>query len=188
MTIWFISDTHFGHANILTFMTDEGSLVRPGFSSVEHMDEHIVARWNSAVRPDDVVYHLGDVTFGTVALLDRIMIRLNGRKRLILGNHDKLDANAYRRHFQKILSWRSFDSDVTGCEWTFVACHYPLHPSAFRHDPKMRRFCVHGHTHQRIVRDPGYVNVCVERTNYSPVSLEQVLHMGRESMSQAEAA
>lgn len=79
MTIFFTSDTHFGHANIIPHCK------RP-FASVEEMDETLIANWNAVVNPSDTVYHLGDFCWG-----DRPMDyveRLNGKIHLIVGNHD----------------------------------------------------------------------------------------------------
>jgi calcineurin-like phosphoesterase family protein len=93
VTLFVISDTHFGHANILTFRGQDGALIRPGFSSVEEMDEFMVERWNSVVRPSDHVYHLGDVTMKAPGL--GIVKRLNGKKRLVRGNHDIFRTRLY---------------------------------------------------------------------------------------------
>ena len=62
--IWVISDTHFDHANILNFTDAVGKPTR-NFADVEAMNEHMIERWNSVVKPGDKVYHLGDVLFGT---------------------------------------------------------------------------------------------------------------------------
>ena len=63
--IWVISDTHFRHSNILNFIDhNTGKLVRPMFTDVDAMDEHIIERWNSVVKTGDTVYHLGDVVMG----------------------------------------------------------------------------------------------------------------------------
>jgi len=78
---FYTSDTHFGHEAIL------GLCERP-FSSVAEMDAAMVDAWNSVVRPQDIVYHLGDFAFGGPAHAKQIFRRLNGRKALILGNHD----------------------------------------------------------------------------------------------------
>jgi len=56
-----ISDTHFGHANILTFKKKDGTLLRSGFKDITDHDLELVKRWNSVVAPNDKVYHLGDV-------------------------------------------------------------------------------------------------------------------------------
>lgn len=81
---FYLADTHFCHANILPMQP------RP-FSSIEEHDETLIARWNSVVGPDDLIYHLGDFAFGLTERADRIrwiFSRLNGRKRLCIGNHD----------------------------------------------------------------------------------------------------
>jgi len=174
-TIWFISDTHFNHKNILNFKKEDGSCVREGFSSVEEMNQCMVDNWNESVKDQDIIYHLGDVCFGGKAKTEAILSKLNGRKRLIMGNHDCLDVRFYRNYFQKIMSWRTFDKDVTGCDKTFVACHYPLHKSSFEKRDRGIRFCVHGHTHTQNVDENGYINVCVEQTGYKPVAMDELL-------------
>ena len=168
MTIWFISDTHFDHENILKFKRDDGSPVRD-FISVVEMNETIIARWNEHIRPSDHVYHLGDVTMARGKAwkhIDTIMSRLNGHRRIVLGNHDQLNSEWYFRQFEKVVSYRVLDD--------LLFSHIPVHTDS------LGRFKVnvHGHTHTRPVLlsphhpDPRYINVCVEQTNYTPVSLE----------------
>ncbi|WP_251982314.1 metallophosphoesterase [Methylobacterium sp. B1] len=85
--ILYTSDQHFGHANLIL-----GSMrtLRP-FASVEEHDETLIAAWNSVVRPADEVWHLGDFAYRcTQEHAQRCFDRLNGRKRLIRGNHDLL--------------------------------------------------------------------------------------------------
>jgi calcineurin-like phosphoesterase family protein len=84
--IFFTSDHHWGHANILKFVSPAGTLLRPEFSCVEEMDEAMVDRWNAVVRPQDKVYHLGDVAMKLPALAH--CARCHGHKRLVRGNHD----------------------------------------------------------------------------------------------------
>lgn len=95
MTVFYTSDTHFGHANILKY-TD-----RP-WSTVDEMDAGLIERWNSVVGPGDTVYHMGDVIMN-MRSLDRIQY-LNGNLILMAGNHDpcwegfrKGSQNAIRR-------------------------------------------------------------------------------------------
>ena len=85
--IWVISDTHFQHANILTFKESEtGKLVRGHlFDNVDQMDECMMDNWNSVVKPGDLVYHLGDVFFGNKETFIKKWKLLNGSKRLVLG-------------------------------------------------------------------------------------------------------
>lgn len=77
--VFFTSDTHFNHGNIIRFCN------RP-FSSVEEMNEEMIRRWNETVPEDGLVFHLGDFAWGDK--WKPILERLNGRKVLILGNHD----------------------------------------------------------------------------------------------------
>jgi calcineurin-like phosphoesterase family protein len=81
---FYIADTHLGHERLL-------SMQPRAFASIEEHDEYIVQRWNSVVGDTDIVYHLGDFAFRLGSDGDRIrwlFSRLNGRKYLVLGNHD----------------------------------------------------------------------------------------------------
>lgn len=172
--IWFISDTHFGHTNILSFRSvTNGELIRPGFRDVKHMDEEMIERWNSVVKDNDKVYHLGDVAFGE-RVLDRVMPRLKGRKRLLLGNHDKLDVRAYRRYFQKIRSVQLFIGDKENLG--FICSHYPMHMDELTFLGR-NLLNVHGHIHERTLNDPFYFNISVERINYTPIHYDELMAM-----------
>lgn len=161
--IWFISDTHFFHSNILKFLDKDGLPFRR-FSSIEEMNETIVSNWNAVIAPSDHVYHLGDVTFRYDRPFAELMSRLKGCKRLVIGNHDKLKNQALLKWFDKVMLWRGFK------EHDFTAVHIPLMLSSLRDG----KFCVHGHIHQNLMADPHYINLCVEHTNYAPVHLESL--------------
>lgn len=79
--VFFTSDTHFYHANIIRFCS------RP-FKDVDEMNESLIANWNSVIGLDDIVFHLGDFCFGGAAEWTKVLNRLNGKIYLILGNHD----------------------------------------------------------------------------------------------------
>lgn len=79
--IYFTSDLHLGHANIINHCK------RP-FSSVDEMDERLISMWNARVQPNDTVYILGDLIFRSAAAPESYLSRLRGKKHLILGNHD----------------------------------------------------------------------------------------------------
>ena len=87
--IWFTSDLHFGHQNIIKFCN------RP-WKTVEEMNEGLIANWNSVVKDDDIVFDLGDFAFAPNSKWKEILSRLNGIHYLILGNHAK-----YRHLFEE---------------------------------------------------------------------------------------
>lgn len=161
---WFISDTHFFHANILKFVDDKGHRIRP-FNSLEEMHEVMIERWNSVVKSHDYIYHLGDVTFKYDGVFNNLMHRLNGHKRLTVGNHDKLKNPGLLQHFDKVMFWHGFREE------NFTATHMPLRLDGIRDG----QFCVHGHTHQNKLSDPHYINVCVETRNYTPVHIDEIV-------------
>lgn len=183
MNLWFTSDTHFRHANILAFtyvdrracMVDERTCtytckashpmipLRP-FSNVQMMDEFMIEQWNAVVKPNDHVYHLGDVTMNrgsNAKEVEPILDRLHGHKRLILGNHDVQPVEWYLRWFEKVMSYRVMDG--------ILFSHIPVHPNSLGRF----RANVHGHTHQMCYNRP-YYNICVERTDYQPVAWEEI--------------
>lgn len=85
--IYFTSDFHFSHNNILKFSPK----FRSQFKDITEMDEKLIEMWNSVIKPEDEVYNLGDVCFSRdLNKLKAILRRLNGKHHLILGNHDQL--------------------------------------------------------------------------------------------------
>lgn len=160
---WFISDTHFFHANILKFVDDAGKRIRP-FNSLEEMHEYMIEKWNSVVKDNDYVYHLGDVTFQYHGLFNNLMHRLKGKKRLIVGNHDKIWNPALINNFEKVDLWKGFS------EHNFTAVHIPLMLQSLRDGA----YCVHGHVHQRSLNNPNYINVSVEVRDYTPVNIDEI--------------
>lgn len=180
---FYISDTHFGHKSVWEkFKNADGTPLRD-FQSTEEMDEHMIAQWNSVVGPYDTVYHLGDVVINQ-KFLPQIK-RLNGKKKLIMGNHDIFGFQKYLdAGFYEVCSYRVFVDE-------FVCSHIPLHPDCIS-----SRFItnVHGHLHGNDVMwdvpqfpdgrgghhvgnsiDPRYYSVCVEKLDdYKPISHEDL--------------
>ncbi len=161
---WFISDTHFFHTNILKFTGNDGKRIRP-FDSLEEMHEIMIANWNGVVKDNDYVYHLGDVTFQYHGPFNNLMHRLKGKKRLIVGNHDKIWNPALIANFEKADLWKGFK------EANFTASHMPLPLEGLRDGA----FNVHGHVHQNSLSKPGYINVSVEVRHYTPVNIEEII-------------
>jgi calcineurin-like phosphoesterase family protein len=161
MAKWFISDTHFAHQNILKFEAE----MRP-FKDIDEHDEYLIKMWNALVKETDTIIHLGDVCFKPATKLMEIMPQLNGKKILIRGNHDTLNAKAYLTHFEDVLS--VLEDKKNG----IIYSHYPLHPSQleFRY-----KYNVHGHCHSHTIDDPRYINICVEHTGLAPVHHDYIL-------------
>ena len=157
--VFLISDTHFGHRNIVKFVKKDGQPLRP-WDDVDEMDNALIKNWNSVVSPDDKVYHLGDATMNARSL--NVFYNLNGRKILIKGNHDTQALKHYTPHFKDIRACHELDS--------FVLTHIPIHPS----QKGRYRGNIHGHIHAGKMIDPWYYNVSVEEINYTPVSFDVV--------------
>lgn len=130
------------------------------------MNETIIENWNRVVKPQDKIYHLGDVAMGqSDGAHHNLFKRLNGHKRLIVGNHDKLKSKSLHMNFEKISLWKGFHEEG------FTCVHIPLKIEQLRDGS----VCVHGHIHQNVIPDPRYINVCVEQTGYSPVHMDEII-------------
>lgn len=162
MNTFLISDTHFGHGNILTFKRNDGSMLR-NFPTIEDHDEFLIKQWNSVVRPKDKVYHLGDVGFRNWTSLSEVLDRLNGEKVLIKGNHDGFKPTQYLKYFKDIRGSHILEK--------YILTHIPIHPESICR----WKANIHGHTHYNSYEDQRYINVSVERLDdYKPVSFEEV--------------
>lgn len=154
--IYFTSDTHFGHSRVREFEPS-----RAHFATVEGMNEALIDNWNATVRQRDTVWHLGDFAFGRVNVA--IAGRLNGIKRLVLGNHDLFPITDYQPYFGKIYGACDFKG--------FLLTHIPAHPDSVR--PRFRGN-LHGHLHSSAYDIP-YFNVSVERHGLAPVAFEEIV-------------
>lgn len=171
--VFIVSDTHFGHKNILKYEADkrrpDPATHFPEFASIQEHDEWLVARWNETVRATDTVWHLGDVCFGRSNL--GIVRRLNGVKHLVAGNHDHYPVHEYTQ--VGFLSVRGV-AELHG----YVLTHIPIHP-----DSLQPRYLgnIHGHLHsQRVLTpdgkpDPRYFNAAVENHGLRPVLFDDLV-------------
>lgn len=165
-SVFLVSDTHFGHAGVCRFLRDDGATKLRPWDDPAEMDEAMVELWNQTVKPNDKVYHLGDVVINRRAL--QILHRLNGDKVLIKGNHDIFKLHDYTEHFRDIRGYHVMNN--------MILSHIPVHAES------KGRFSanIHGHTHANRVKvqgniDPWYHCVCVEQTSYRPILFEEVL-------------
>lgn len=158
--VWLISDTHFGHKNILGFKRDDGSPLR-NFDTCHDMDMTMVENWNKVVKPTDKVYHLGDVAFTDAGL--KLLGLCNGHKRLVKGNHDQFKTRRYMEHFEEIYGVRQIDG--------FWMTHVPMHIGSLNR----AKANIHGHLHANKVQgelSEKYFNVSVECIGYTPINFD----------------
>lgn len=165
--IWFTSDTHYQHKNSLTFLREDGITPMRDFSTVEEMNETLIENHNKVVKPNDKIYNCGDVFFGSKDTIQSIWKRLNGHKRLIVGNHDDIKYIVQQQMFQKINMWRMMK------EFGLLVSHVPLHETSIPEG----LINVHGHTHHRGSPTERHKSVCVEMCNYTPIHLEELINI-----------
>lgn len=174
---WVYSDPHFYHQNICTFTNYDGSKVRP-WDDADTMTEEMIEWYNELVSDQDRVYILGDVAF-SVRTMREAVTRLKGRKVLVPGNHDP----------NKLKKYIDLFDDVRGyvVKKGFIMSHIPIHEQSL----SRWQLNIHGHLHNNQVElieedphsgavmsrevDRRYYCACVERTNFRPILLDQIL-------------
>lgn len=158
--VFFISDSHFGHKNIIKYSG------RP-FETVKEMDEALISNWNARVQPEDTIYHIGDFAFGDGSKdPGKYFNRLNGKKHLVLGNHDNKKAIN--------LDWESVGSmsEISVGKQRIVLCHYAMRVWHHSYRGVWQLF---GHSHGSLPENNTLAfDVGVDVWNYSPVSFEEV--------------
>ena len=146
--VWFVSDTHFSHKNILTFCPN----TRLG-SDYSHHDEILIANWQKQVSPHDRVYMLGDIFFCNAERACAIMDRLPGRKHLVYGNHDQVikSNKPLRDRFESTDDYKEISLDGT----KVVLFHFPqLEWNKMHHGA----FALFGHVHGNMNYHPFVIN------------------------------
>lgn len=179
-SIFFISDTHFNHRNIIKYCNrpwssgkDENGESAVSDTDVEAMNEAIIAAWNSTVPKDATVWHLGDFALGDRSKIPELVSRLNGKINLVLGNHD-------HRNIRKLLDAgfnAVYDHPVL-IDKHVILTHEPLE---FLND-NCPFFQIFGHVHDSAHYSTWSKNgacVCVERHGYKPVSFEEIKEKAR---------
>lgn len=212
MTIFFTSDHHFGHANILKY---EDALRRNAhggqFHTVEQMDDYLIDQWNATVSPGDTVYHLGDLSF-KLHTIEEVMPFLNGNVVLVVGNHDpffkrlncaiprmqrEAREDALRLGFSEV--HLQLDVEISGIGQVSLS-HFPYAPPD--HDaladyelrflenrPVMgeEKLLLHGHVHSQWLEQtyrglPPMINVGVEMWGLRPVSEAEIVERFRKKL------
>ncbi len=157
--IWFTSDPHYGHANILKYSK------RP-FADPQEMDAFLIKNWNAVVRPDDYVWMLGD--FAMTGKRDRLanyLSQLNGEKYAIFGNHDVgglyADAGLQREFFKGCFDLKQIkieDPEAFQGYQRITLCHYSMRVWNKSHHGA---YHLYGHSHGSLPEDEGYLGMDV---------------------------
>lgn len=161
-TLWFTSDTHFGHAGIIQHS-------HRMFRTVDEMDEVMMERWNERVKPNDHIFFLGDFSFHRPVRTLEILAGLNGIKYLIRGNHDRnnlstacvsmFDGGADHYH------------EITVGSQLLVLCHFAFRSWNGSHHGSWN---LHGHSHGNLPSQGRQLDVGVDTHEYYPYSFEEV--------------
>lgn len=172
--IYFISDTHFGHENVIHFCD------RP-FANMQEMNAALISNWNSRVKGNDTVYILGDMFF-RCENPEGILQQLKGKKHLIIGNHDskwmnKVDLDRYFKSVNNM-------SVISDGKRAITLCHYPM--LTWKH--AMRSYMIHGHIHNNtaadffplLVKRDNVLNASVEINGYKPVNFDELFENNQQ--------
>lgn len=152
--IWFTSDTHFTHKNIIKYSTNRKEELGLDIDNPDMLKKHddaLIRRWNMTVRKHDTIYILGDFSFASTEDTKKILGKLNGKKHLIIGNHDK-SCRGLENYFESTSQIREVTFKKTMFDFLdenmhCVLCHFPL----VAWNRRMHGSCmIHGHTHGSI--------------------------------------
>lgn len=201
--IFFTADTHFYHGNIIRFcdrpfavkknedgyvykrpsdilqqnvnMVSTDRLCNQVIVDAKKMNQHIINNWNKTIRPHDIVYHLGDFALGSKDLISPLLERLNGRKILIKGNHDRSSGFMRDAGFEIVVKQLKIN---IGNINIFLS-HKPVSKEKFaKWEGTDIQLC--GHIHDSWRYNGSMINVGVDVWNFTPVTLEQILTSAKQ--------
>ena len=182
MNTWFTSDMHFGHANIIRYSH------RP-FRDLDHMHAALIDRWNEVVQPEDTIWVLGDVAMGIIDESLAFVGRLNGRKLLLAGNHDRCWAFHGPKHEPWIERYEAAGfAEVHQGQMPFdlggqsvELCHFPYRGDSQYEDRYLEArpvdtgaWLLHGHVHETWKQWGRMINVGCDVWDYRPVAASEL--------------
>ena len=160
--IYFTSDTHFEHENVIKYCK------RP-FNNIEEMNETLISNWNSVVSDDDIIYHLGDFCLSDKPGVRKIASKLNGHKILVRGNHDRVSVSFYESVGFEVL----IHAPIKLEEEKLPLSHVPVP------DTRMSE----GYIHNKLLNDDyptnlydkdKHFNVSCDILDFKPISLTRI--------------
>ena len=161
--IFYTSDHHWGHANIIKYQN------RP-YSSVQEMDRDMITKWNSVVKPHDVVYHLGDFAFYHAPQILSLRRQLNGTIHIIWGNHDKRVKEALSVYPQ-LFETAEYYKEIHDSGEHITLCHYAMRVWNKSHRGSLM---LYGHSHGQLNDNNQSLDVGVDAWNFRPVTLAEI--------------
>jgi len=166
--IWFTTDPHYGHWNIVKYCN------RP-FSSIEEMNKTLIDKWNSVIKPEDLVYVVGDITMSySKKKMKEIFDQLNGEKILIKGNHDKkatIPIDSFVEIHDRL--------HITGENYDFILVHDPAEAAA-NHETDQKYICGHLHSYPEDRMYRNWFDAGVDGNNFTPISLEEIIKLFKD--------
>jgi calcineurin-like phosphoesterase family protein len=175
--IFFTSDFHFGHTNVIRF---DG---RP-FKDVDEMNQSLIDNWNSVVSDEDIVFYLGDLSHRCrPEMVKELVDQLKGKIHFILGNHDRYRDISRLNRFEKIYDYGTDisvkDDDANRGYQDIVMCHYPILSWNKGHHGAWQ---LHGHCHQSLHKNPDMewfykrkvIDAGCNGWDYTPISYTQL--------------
>lgn len=177
---YFTADWHLGHEKVIEFSSRK-------FKDAAQMDFMLVKRFNERVKPQDLTYFLGDMSFHHPKVGVELLQQLQGRKILIQGNHDKYSMTQYRSAgFEAV----QFEAKIKIQNQTFRLSHYPYWPKDLtglfdydlryperRPDEHSHEWLLHGHVHTQWKQQARQINVGVDVWHYRPVSDSEIISL-----------
>lgn len=176
--IYFIGCTHFYHKNVIRFDN------RP-FKDIDEMNYELITRWNSVINKNDIVYHLGDLSFSNVELTKQITDQLNGRIHFIMGNHDRMRDIIKLNRFERVYEYgteiwikdEDLNKDKQIGYQQMILSHYPILSWNREH---YGSWMGHSHCHGSLMKsNPEYykrkvIDLGSNNIDYTPISYLQV--------------
>ena len=193
--IWFVSDTHFMHKNLCLGVSewDDKEKSCRNFQTLEEMNELIVNNINKYVKEDDILYHLGDWSFGGINNIWEFRKQIKCKNiYLVPGNHD------YHIKKNKILPQKEYDINIYAHDCflkilpeltkikidkqEIILCHFPLDEWE-----NMDRGSIHLHGHSHHTKDYTDLNMYTKRMDvgmdweeFRPYSWEEIKEIMKE--------
>lgn len=170
MAIFFTADQHFGHARILEYCN------RP-FTDINHMHRELIARWNAVVTADDTVYVLGDFALGCRPFVQGMVLRLNGNKIIVKGNHDRSAKSLLECGFKEVHKQLTLTMDG---KWVSMS-HRPPNTMEVMGAFIQETVWLHGHSHGKLepsrlyCKEHTVIDVGVDAHDFTPRTLKELI-------------